>query len=270
MAASLPPITSRDNPVFKRVRSLQRTSVRNAERAFVVEGVRSVIDALLTGAAPELVLLSTDFANNEFEALIGESPVRTIAPPLFADLAGTVTPQGVLAIFPWPSPSLPPTGPELTLVADSISDPGNLGTLIRSAAAAWANRVLLTPGTVDPYNDKVVRSAMGSHFHIPIGRFDPAVDPPPESSVRVVLLSRDDGASSFESVDLRGPTWIVVGSEASGPGAAMRALASESAVIPMALGTESLNAAVAGSIMLFEAVRQRRIDPDLRKSPRGD
>lgn len=268
MTAEPPPITSRDNSVFKRVRSLQRTSVRNAERAFVVEGVRAVTDALLTGASPELVLRSVGFANREFEALLSGAPVRTIAPSLLAELSGTVTPQGVLAVFPWPTPALPETEPELTLVADAISDPGNLGTLIRSAAAAGANRVLLTPGTVDPYNDKVVRSAMGSHFHLPIGRFDPMVDTPPDSIPQILLLSRDEGAISFESVHLRGPTWIVVGSEATGPSAAMRAHSTASVSLPMALGTESLNAAVAGSIMLFEAVRQRRIDPNPDENPR--
>ncbi|MGD9712045.1 MAG: TrmH family RNA methyltransferase [Thermomicrobiales bacterium] len=268
MVETYPPITSRDNPVFKRVRSLQRPSSRNAERAFVVEGTRAVRDALETGARPQLVLVSTDFDSTDIASSLDSSrQTRRIVPALLAKLTDTISPQGVVAVFPFPEPPTPGTSPELTLVADSVSDPGNLGTLLRSAAAAGSNRVLLTPGTVDPFNSKVVRSAMGAHFRVPIARFDPDFDEYPATDVQIVLLS-GEAQTAYDQVDLTGPIWIVVGSEARGAGERLREAATQIVSIPMSLGTESLNAAVAGSILLFEAVRQRRRDVIFAESPR--
>jgi len=267
MAAQLPPITSRENPVFKRVRSLQRSSVRNAERAFIVEGARALDDALQMGAVPELLLIDIEAGSTTAGQHYDDLHPRFIASTLFAQLSDTVAPQGLLAVFPLPEPATPLTSPELVLVADAISDPGNLGALLRSAAAAGVNEVLLTPGTVDPFNAKVVRAGMGAHFRVPIRRYNPKTAAGPGPKTLVALLSRDEHAVSFDQVDLSGPVWIVVGSEARGPGDEIRAVATTTVSIPMALATESLNAAVAGSIVLFEAVRQRKITLNSRNYP---
>ncbi len=261
-----PPITSRDNPVFKRLRSLQRASTRTAERAFVIEGTRAILHALASGATPDLVLLSTELHDPVLDERLAGIPTRLIDDRLLSDVTNTVTPQGIVAVFPWPEPEPPATEPDLTLVVDGVSDPGNLGTLLRSAAGAGANRVLLTSGSVDPYNPKVVRSAMGAHFQLPIQRFDSETGTGPGPDTIVALLDAH-APTPYHDIDLTPAIWIVVGSEAHGPSDRLRGLATDAISIPMAPGTESLNAGVAGSILLFEVARQRRILANLDKNP---
>jgi TrmH family RNA methyltransferase len=254
------PIQSPTNPAIKRVRSLQRRKGRETERAFVVEGRRAVGDALAAGAVPQLLLI-----REGDEDLIGAlpstagSPVRRVSPAAFDPLCDTATPQGVLAVLSFPDVPLPRSGTPLVLVADGVRDPGNLGTLVRAAAGAGVSAVYLTPGTVDPYHPKVVRGAMGAHFRVPIRWFDGgAVDEVVASCpVRVVADAR--AGRSYDAVDWTGPAALVVGSEAEGAGGTTRALATEAVRIPLAAGVESLNVAVAGAIILFEAARQRRV-----------
>jgi TrmH family RNA methyltransferase len=143
-------------------------------------------------------------------------------------------------------------------VLDAVRDPGNAGTLLRSAAAAGVEVVVFGPQTVDPFNDKVLRAGMGAHFRVPLRVC------PTWQQVRQVLgeaivlyLAESDAALTYDQVDWRVPSALIVGGEADGAGAEAQAAATPIA-IPMQSGVESLNAAVAGSIILFEAARQRR------------
>jgi TrmH family RNA methyltransferase len=120
---------------------------------------------------------------------------------------------------------------------------------------------LLTPNTVDPYNPKVVRSAMSAHFAVPVSRFDPSGSAKLPAGT-AVIISDAGSPRTYDDIDMTGPTAIVVGSEATGISEDLQRIATASVSIPMASSTESLNAAVAGSILLFEAIRQRR-----RKQP---
>jgi len=260
-------IRSPTNQTLKHVRSLQHRKSREAEGAFVVEGRRALQDALAAGARPRLVLLREDVAAGLPEpGLPARVPVRIVAPALFDALSATVTPQGVLAVFP--IPALPLGAPRAPLFAifDRIRDPGNLGTLLRSAAGAGATGALLTAGSVDPYSPKVVRAAMGAHFRLPIRSLTPEL----EEEIRVACPLRvvADAAATlpYDALDWTQPAALIVGSEATGPSAEMLALATRDVSIPLAGGVESLNAAVAGSIILFEAARQRRRGP--RRSAR--
>jgi TrmH family RNA methyltransferase len=228
--------------------------MRNAERAFLVEGVRAVLDGIAAGGVPELAVVSDQFDAAHAPDELNRFPLRTIDHRLFETLADTVTPQGILAVFPLPTPAAPSTEPEFSLVADGIADPGNLGTLLRTAAAAGASRVLLTPGTADPYNPKVVRSAMGAHFRVPIER----IESPSDIPVGISILLLAAGEESLYAVgDLTGPIWIVVGSEAHGSRFDFGDRPVTRVSLPMPGGSESLNAAVAGSIALYEVLRQR-------------
>src|SRR5262249_50597753 len=157
-------IRSADNPTAKLIRSLHQRRVRERERAFVVEGIRAVEDALLAGGTPRVIAIKEGAV---WERGNGMQSVRIFEERVFDQLGETTTPQPGIAVFELPSIRRR-SGEQFVLVADGISDPGNLGTLIRSAAAAGASAVALTPETVDPYNGKVVRSAMGAHFRIPI------------------------------------------------------------------------------------------------------
>jgi TrmH family RNA methyltransferase len=247
-------IRSPDNQTIKYVRSLRQRATRDAERAFVVEGVRAVEDALLAGGRARLLLVR-DGADWSPPAS-APCGVRRVETRIFDRLAETETPQPVLAVFDIPDIA-DPLGVSLILIADGIADPGNLGTVIRSAAGAGATAVMVGPGTVDPYNGKVVRSAMGAHFRVPIRAAINPADGRLGARHRFVLADAN-ATADYAAFDWTGPVAIIVGSEAHGPTAFGQALATDAVRIPMVNGVESLNAATAGSILLFEAARQRR------------
>lgn len=171
-------------------------------------------------------------------------------------MSDTETPQGILAVLP--IPDLPDDAASgLTLLPDRIRDPGNLGTMLRTAWAAGVRRVLIPPGCVDPTNPKVVRAGMGAHFHLPLRR--PSWDEIEAMTAgdRVWLAEAGMG-TPYDEVDWRGAVTLIIGGEARGAGArAHRLAAGRHVYIPMAPGVESLNAAMATAVLLFEARRQR-------------
>jgi TrmH family RNA methyltransferase len=171
----------------------------------------------------------------------------------------TAMPQGVLAVLPFPDLT-PPRVSTLVLIADHVRDPGNLGTLLRTALAAGVEQVLLAPGTVDFSNPKVVRSAMGAHLRLPIAAagWDTIAE---TVSGCDVWLAAAGGGRVYTEVDWTRPAALMIGSEARGAGDRARALARSRVSIPMSPAVESLNAAVAAAIILFEAVRQRSTRP---------
>jgi TrmH family RNA methyltransferase len=243
------------------VRSLARRDRRAAEEAFVVEGVRAVHDALQTGALPRLLLVRQGEPESWLEsAVTAQVHARVVERKLFDRLSDVQTPQGILAVFPFPRLAPDANDPTpLVLVLDRLSDPGNLGTLLRSAAAAGVNAVYLSPETVDPWNPKVVRAGMGAHFRIPLIPLDAAMlDELGQRFPRRVLASAE-AARSYDAIDWTGAAALVIGGEAEGVGAELQAWGTEEVGIPLARGVESLNAAVAGAVILFEAARQRRL-----------
>ncbi|GAB4421605.1 MAG: RNA methyltransferase [Anaerolineae bacterium] len=255
-------ITSPANERLKQVRLLQRQArARRKQRRLVLEGVRLMTDAVSAGVLPDYVLHAPDpeaAAQDLVENLSAQGvPCLAVTPPLLADLFATETPQGILGVFPWPA--LPaPTTPGLLLVADGWQDPGNLGTLIRTAAAANLDALILTPGTVDPFNPKALRAGMGGHFRLPLLWSDWERLPEQFPGLQIVVADAA-GDVSYEAFDWTQPTLLVVGGEAHGPRQRVRALPHTAVAIPLARGVESLNAAVAASVLLFEAQRQRRL-----------
>jgi len=176
-------------------------------------------------------------------------------------LAETETPQGILAVFALRSMPLP-EHLDFVLILDNLRDPGNLGTLLRTARAAGVQAVLLTPGTVDPFSPKVLRSGMGAHFRLPvlIGAWDEIqaicrthCNPP----LKIFLAEGQEGTACWD-LNLRQPLALIIGSEAEGAGRQAHQLADVLVKIPMPGGSDSLNAAIAGSILVFEIVRQRQ------------
>lgn len=256
-------ISSSANPAIAFVRSLSRRDTRAAERAFVVEGLRAVRDGLEAGVRPRLVLLRQDERAELLLHELGLPPddpvLRRVEPRLFDRLSEVQAPQGVLAVFPWPEVAIPETRTPLVLVLDRLRDPGNLGTLLRSAAGAGVSAVYLTPESVDPWNPKVVRAGMGAHFRLPMRAFDAAA-----AALRQTLPLRAATAAAapvaYDAVDWTQPAALIIGGEADGVSPPLVAWATEAVAIPLAGGVESLNAAVAGSILLFEAARQRRLE----------
>jgi TrmH family RNA methyltransferase len=248
-------IRSHDNRTLKLIRSLRSRKTRESERAFVVEGVRAIEDGLRAGGVARTILLREDASWTPPPGV--NVPIKRVAAALFDDLAETVTPQPLLAIFDLPDLAFPKLEDPLILIADGVRDPGNLGTLIRSAAGAGAAAVLLTAGTVDPYNGKAARAGMGAHFRVPIATLDEQVREWLSTHCERFVLASSDAEDLYSEFDLAGAVAIIVGSEADGPTEAGVALATSQVRIQLANEVESLNASVAGSILLFEAARQR-------------
>ena len=255
-------IRSPANPIVKYVRSLGRRSTRRRERAFVLEGVRAVLDAEAAGVRPALVLLREGAdAAGELGIDFAGTTVRFVEPELFDDLCETVHPQGVLAVVPLPELPIPSVRAPLYLIVDGVRDPGNLGTLLRAAAAAGATATFLGRGTVDPFNPKVVRSAMGAHFRLPIRELDDQHLELIRETAVLRAVARVGDFPPHDALDWRQPAAVIVASETGAESTAVSDLATKAISIPMASGVESLNAAIAGAVILFEAARQRRRGP---------
>jgi len=255
-------ITSVANEKVKYVCSLYRRRVRYRERHFVIEGVRLVEEAFRAGIVPALVFYSegTDAIPGGRELLaeikkIGDYSVFIVSEQVMKALTDTVSPQGVLAVVPFVELA-PPLSPSLVLVIDHLRDPGNLGAILRSANAAGVEQVILAPKTVDPYNPKVVRGAMGAHFRLPTMALSwPEIA---EALAGVQILLADVRAErAYYEVDWTRPSALIIGGEAHGASQEAKELAAATIAIPMRGGAESLNAAVAASVILFEAARQR-------------
>lgn len=260
-------VRSRQNPIYKQIRSLLRRDRRHQERAFLVEGPRFIADAIAAGATPTLVALSESYASDAaWLDTLPRSP-RILDDELFGSLADTVTSQGAIAVFPFPAIE-PPTGRSpFILIADGIQDPGNLGTLIRSAAGAGATQVVTLSGTVDPWSPKTVRAAAAAHFLVPVATMTLDELTTTLGEGCLVVAADAAGDTPYDEVDLTGSLAIIVGSEGSGLSAGTRALGPLPIAIPLDAGLESLNAGVAGSIVCFEASRQRRNRAKSRKTP---
>jgi len=256
-------ITSLKNDKVRHIQALQkRRKARQRERRFVFEGVRLVEEAIRAGVAPEVVFYTEEaLAAGPGPELIESmrslgATCFPVSKGVFSACSDTKTPQGIMAVLP--IPDLPrPAEPTLTLIADGVRDPGNLGTMLRTALAAGVELVILAPGTVDASNPKVVRSAMGAHLRLPITalRWQAICDASRATHVR---LASADAEVAYTSVDWTEPTALIIGGEGAGAGERARELARERVSIPVAAGVESLNTAVAAAVILFEIRRQRQ------------
>jgi TrmH family RNA methyltransferase len=252
-------ITSSQNSKIKLVRALLgRAKERREAGAFVVEGVRLVEEAEKRDWRFETVLYDKSLSERGkslIERLSSrEVEVEEVAESLMKTLSDTETPQGILAILQ--ISNLPISDPlDFVLIPDQIRDPGNLGTLLRSAAATGVQAVLIPPETTDPFAPKVVRSGMGAHFRLPIHSM--TWDEIHEQIKGLQIYLADMDGKSFWETDLREPLALIIGGEAEGASEEARRLATQKISIPMQGSVESLNAGVAGSVLMFEVVRQR-------------
>ncbi len=254
-------ITSSQNPKIKLVRALLgRTKERREAGAFVVEGVRLVAEAVITQWGVRFALYDESLSERgrlQVESLRSRGvDVEEVSTSVMESLTETETPQGILAVLN--DARLPiPGSPNFILIPDQIRDPGNLGALLRSAAATGVQAVLIPPETTDAFAPKVVRSGMGAHFRLPIHSMSWDEIEKAKKGIKV-LIADMDGKSCWET-DLRQPLALVVGGEAEGASETARRVADEKIGVPMMGNVESLNAGVAGSVLMFEVVRQRSL-----------
>ncbi len=254
-------ILSAQNAKLKLVRALQtRRRSRQNENALVAEGVRLVEEAVHSGWTIRFALYEEDSLSERglrlLETLRSRGvPVDSVSPRLFKSLAAAETPQGILAVVEKQTLPLPPD-PDFLLIPSGVRDPGNLGTLLRTAAAANAQAAILPPGTVDPFAPKTLRAGMGAQFRLPILSL-PWDEIRARFSNLTFYLAESAGGRPCWEVDLTAPLALILGGEADGPDVAARAAADAVLQIPMPGGVESLNVAAAGAILIFEVVRQR-------------
>ncbi|MGH2447650.1 MAG: TrmH family RNA methyltransferase [Chloroflexota bacterium] len=254
-------ITSTRNPLVKYVRSLERTREREREGVFLAEGVRLVSEAVATEQQPTLVLYSADrlASSQRGEELMAALPewasrLYEVSEPVLTAAAPTEHPAGILAVLRKTVP--PPLNPSLGfgLILDGLADPGNAGTILRTADAAGAGYAVTLPGSIDLYNPKVVRAGMGAHFRLPLYRDVPFVDLAAAlPDVALVALEAAAPASVYTFAWPRHGA-LVVGSEARGLSPRVANAVRYHVRIPMRNGVESLNAAVAAAIALYSAL----------------
>lgn len=258
-------ITSASNPRIKLARKLTRRRAREQAGLCLLEGTRLVSDAWSAGVSFDSVFVTQRFVDQPEPLPILPAlekagvPLLLVSEALLAEISDTTTPQGILALSHLPD--LPvPANPWLVLVLDGVGDPGNAGTLLRSGVAAGVELVVFGPGTVDPFSPKVLRAGMGAHFRVATllaASWDEVALA--LGAERPLYVADAQAVLSYDAVDWNQPAALVIGSEAHGPSQAALTAATPIA-IPMASAVESLNAGVAGSVILFEAARQRRRD----------
>jgi len=253
-------VTSRDNPVFKDLRELARDARRQKREArAVLDGPHLVAAALDHGLMPDLVAVSESAAAlPEVVSLLARAPgvtILSLRDALFREVSELATPLGILARIAIPVvPNDLPAGDCLLL--DAVQDAGNVGTLLRTAAAAGVRDVLLGPGCAGAWTPRVLRAAQGAHFVLTIReQVDLAGFLKQYAGVPVATVARD--GQSLYDLDLAQPTAWLCGNEGAGLAPELVELARQRATIPLAAGSESLNVAAAAAVCLFEMRRQR-------------
>lgn len=278
-------ITSRQNPLVKRLR---RVRVGNERHFVFLEGVRLIEDALRSGARFETVAFTSAIESTERGVQLLDSlqqvPCRGahLSTQVMEAITGTVVNQGVAAIVSRPHYDLADLflhKPALLVIADRLQDPGNLGTIIRTAEAAGADGLITTQFTVEPWNDKALRASMGAALRLPIvtgAKLEEVVSVcrlhklkitasrpslPPAPGVRKARA--DKKSLIYTYADFKTPLALILSKEAGGADDSTSAIADEFVNIPMTAGVESLNVAAAAAILLYEVVRQRNFFADV-------
>jgi TrmH family RNA methyltransferase len=265
-------LTSTQNPIVKYVRSLERAVVRNAEGAYLVEGVRLTSEALAAGQIATHLLYDPSLLERTEEGLILLSrltdwyaPRYEVTGHILEAVSETETPAGIVAVLKRPpEPDIDQLrGARFGVVLDRVSDPGNVGTILRTAAAVGADYVTAAPGTVDLYSPKSVRAGMGAHFRLAV--FSAEWSRLTDVLRGVTVVSCDSHADrSIYEAEWPFPLALVVGSEAHGLSEEAASISKDAVRIPMAPGVESLNASVAAGIVMYQALGRGIDKSDMR------
>ncbi len=255
-------ITSASNPTVKEVVALRRRRHRSTTGRFVVEGARETLRAIEAGVQIERLLVAPAVAPPD-EPIVAATahriPVVTVSAKVFAKLSARERPDGILSVaVAFPTDLAAIDAGDLVLVAEGIEKPGNLGAMLRTAEGVGA-AVVAADGIVDPFNPNVVRASQGSLFTVPLATART------EDTIRwlgdtTVVVATPEASIDYWDVDMRGPTAVVVGSEHRGVSETWRTVGTK-VRIPMVGSGDSLNASIAAALVLYEAVRQRRVTP---------
>ena len=274
MSFSVRRLGPRDQRVQRLRRLLRRSSVRDAEHAFVAEGIKLVEACLDAGAPLEALFLAENWDLSAPATAVVERaaergvPIFELGPGVMERVADTVSPQSVCAVVQAVDQGLeellrefgPDSDRALVLVCVDVRDPGNLGAVLRIAGATGVTAVICCAGTVDPFNPKVVRASAGAVFAVPL-----VVGAAPTEALEGLgkcgyrrWATVAHGGTDYFLAELDGPTALVLGNEGAGLPAEVVGLLDGSLTIPMQAGTESLNVAMTAAVLCFDLVRRRR------------
>lgn len=249
-------ITTTKNKTYKYIRSLLQKKYRTENMRYTVEGIKSVRDAMAADAPVELIAVSESFDASE---LLWDIPYVMVRDDIFGGLCDTKTPQGIIAVIKMRDNTQYTCDREkLYIYCDGVSDPGNLGTIIRTADAAGFGGVLLSDGCADLYSPKTVRSSMGSFFNVDTvtGFTHERLARLKERGFALYCGALSDDSIDYREPDYSKPSVFIVGNEANGASDEILGISTH-IIIPIYGKAESLNAAVAASIMMYEAGERR-------------
>ena len=261
-------ISSSQNPLIKEIKGLNRKKNRWKNRLFIIEGIKIIEEAIINKISIKNILFSDSFLESEegytfYEAIKNRDNIVKMSDSLFNSISDTENPQGIMAICKFNIRSLSDIddlkNPSIMFL-DAVQDPGNMGTIIRTADAFNIDGIILGEGSVDPYNLKVVRSTMGSIFRVPLYMCDNSIESLGDLKNKGfnILATSLDGRPIYDS-DFNNKFICVIGNEANGVDPRILDMADRSIKIPMPGKAESLNAGVAASIIMYEVMRNRNI-----------
>lgn len=279
-------ISSKDNELIKNIRKLKEKKYRDLENSYIIEGIKLVKEAINEGVNIKQIIMCEDFTDNEIDKdtlyEIAKHNLVYVTKNLFDTITDVKTPQGIIAIIEKRIGIRSVTNKEngsmidlsnsmnveklnkidysqdIIIALDGVQDPGNLGTIIRTADSANLNQIVISKDSADPYNPKVVRSTMGAIFRVNVIEAEDLKEElkkAQENKFKIMITALDAKKSIYKA-DFNKKV-IVIGNEANGVSKEVQAMADEKVIIPMLGKTESLNASVAASIMIYEYVRRK-------------
>ena len=247
-------ITSKDNEIIKNLKKLKEKKYRLD--SYIVEGIKMVKEAINENQEIALIAIREDF-KIDFDTK--KIKIVTISNKIFNDISDVKTPQGILAVIKKNQNNQIETNQEYILALDSLQDPGNMGTIIRTADSANINQIIINKTTVDPYSPKVIRSTMGAIYRTNIIEVEDLKATLKEMKLKGFQIITTDlkATQSIYDINYNNKTVVVIGNEANGVSQEILQTADKKVIIPMLGKTESLNASIAASIMIYEYVRQK-------------
>lgn len=252
-------ITSRDNPAVRHYTLLASSrKERTQSGLFVTEGIKLTVEAYDAGCALQSLFVTAEAQAKYRARLAAMGEAVLVSESVAQKLSGVVTPQGVFAVFAKPQESCPAFFQDgRYLLLAGLQDPGNVGTILRTAAALGVTGVILSPDTPDPFSPKVLRASMGGVFRLAMETLavSETIAMLKEAGVRTWAAALDNRAVSLRDAGLGAGCAAVIGNEGGGLDSDVIALCDGTVIIPMAPGSESLNAAMAAGILLWEMVR---------------
>ena len=257
-------ISSKDNEIIKKIKSLKEKKYRDIENCYIIEGIKLVKEAIAENAKIKQIVVCEDCINDgeiDTDTLyeIAKFDVVYVTEKVFKTITDVKTPQGIIAVIEKNNiNSKIDYSQDIIIALDGVQDPGNLGTILRTVDSANLKQIILSKESADSYNPKVVRSTMGAIFRVNIIEADSLKEMLQEAKKNnfKVMVTSLDTKNSIYDVDYSKKV-IVIGNEANGVSKEVQAIADEKVKIPMLGKTESLNASVAAGIMIYEYVRKK-------------